>query len=524
MSAFLNTLNRVWNSHHSLLQYLLIILAAYFLFFWLQSAPVLSDPDSFYHAKIGQILANEKILHEFPWLQFTTLKDNFTDHHFLYHIFLIPFVSLFPDPLAGLKFSVVVIGTVVFTVIFWFLKSNKVPFAFILTLVLLAAGPYLFRANLAKAPILSLAVLIIGLQLMFHKKYLPLFFLSFFYVWLYGGWMLLGGAAIVFVIMEALTALTTKTIVKSEKLKVKSYLALLGAVFGGLLAGLIINPYFPDNIAFTWQQAVKIGLINYQNIIGVGGEWYPYKIFDLIGGLNIIFIILVGSLAIFLATLAKQTSKSLTLFVLTVMFFILTLKSKRNIEYFTPFAILFSGFALRDGLQISRLALRDLIPESIVQKLTYGLIIGYIAVMAVPSAFKEITNTKRDLSSGTPFAQFKGISNWLKTNTPKGSIVLHSDWDESPVLFYQNDWNYYIVGLDPTFMYEYNKDLYWKWVNITTGKGVDDLTEVIKNELRVQYVLATSDHQDMDKLFKNNEDFEKAYEDSEGKIYKIKKL
>ena len=557
MQKFISSLEKTWNSHHSLLQYLLIILAAYFLFFWLQSSPVLSDPDSFYHAKIGQILPNGKILHEFPWLQFTTLKDNFTDHHFLYHIFLIPFVSLFPDPLAGLKFSVVVIGTMVFTVIFWFLKSNKVPFSFALTLILLAAGPYLFRANLAKAPILSLAVLIVGLQLMFRKKYIPLFFLSFFYVWLYGGWMLLGGAAVVYTIIDAIISpLRSQSEIRNPKFETNSKfkfsnfktilyfvfwlfdivsyfvlrasnllnIKLLGIVFLGLLAGLIINPYFPDNIAFTWQQAVKIGLINYQNIIGVGGEWYPYKIFDLIGGLNLIFIIMVGSLAIFLATLPKQTSKSLTLFVFTAIFFILTLKSKRNIEYFTPFAILFSGFALRDGLQISRLALKNLIPESIVQKLTYGLIIGYIAVMAVPSAFKEIANTKRDLSSGTPFAQFKGIGNWLKTNTPKGSIVLHSDWDESPVLFYQNDWNYYIVGLDPTFMYEYNKDLYWKWVNITTGKGVDDMTKVIKNELRVQYVLATSDHQDMDKLFKNNEDFEKMYEDEEGKIYKIKDL
>jgi len=223
MMHFLNRLSSFWNSHHSLLQYLLIILAAYFLFFWLQSSPVLSDPDSFYHAKIGQILANGKILHQFPWLQFTTLKDNFTDHHFLYHIFLIPFVSLFPDPLAGLKFSVVVIGTVVFTVIFWFLKSNKVPFAFILTLILLAAGPYLFRANLAKAPILSLAVLIVGLQLMFRKKYIPLFFLSFFYVWLYGGWMLLGGAAVVYTIIDAIISpLRSQSEIRNPKFETNS--------------------------------------------------------------------------------------------------------------------------------------------------------------------------------------------------------------------------------------------------------------------------------------------------------------
>ena len=545
MTRFLGRLTIAWNSHHSLLQYLLIILAAYFLFFWLQSSPVLSDPDSFYHAKIGQILANGKILHQFPWLQFTTLKDNFTDHHFLYHIFLIPFVSLFPDPLAGLKFSVVVIGTMVFTVIFWFLKSNKVPFSFALTLILLAAGPYLFRANLAKAPILSLAVLIVGLQLMFRKKYIPLFFLSFFYVWLYGGWILLGGAAVIFVAVDSFIQWTTKKFkIQNSKFKVTiqnlkfldlgfvwkleiGNLKLLMVVMAGLVAGLIINPYFPDNIAFTWQQAVKIGLINYQNIIGVGGEWYPYKIFDLIGGLNLIFIILVGSLAIFLATLPKQTSKSLTLFVLVAIFFILTLKSKRNIEYFTPFAILFSGFALRDALAAWNFKLKNILEfmsGGLIQKLAVGLIAAYFAIMIPLSAVKEISNTKRDLSGGASFSQFKKLGSWLKANTPKGSIVLHSDWDESPVLFYQNDWNYYIVGLDPTFMYEYNKDLYWKWVNITTGKGVDDMTEVIKNELRVQYVLATSDHQDMDKLFKDNEDFEKIYEDEEGKIYKIKDL
>ena len=158
MKKTIDHLSHIWNNNHSLLQYLLIAVFAYSLFFWLQSAPVLSDPDSFYHAKIAIFLSRGQIVHQFPWLQFTTLKDHFVDHHFLYHIFLIPFVSLFPDPLAGLKFSVVVVGTAIFTLIFWFLKTQKTPFAFLLTLILLTAGPYLFRANLAKAPILSLAV------------------------------------------------------------------------------------------------------------------------------------------------------------------------------------------------------------------------------------------------------------------------------------------------------------------------------------------------------------------------------
>src|SRR3989338_7121434 len=121
MKKILAHLDRFWSGQHALLQYLLIIVLAYVLFFWLQSSSTLADPDSFYHAKIGIILSHGTIPHEFPWLQYTTLNQSFVDHHFLYHVFLIPFVTLFPDPLAGLKFSVIVIGTAVFTLLFWFM-------------------------------------------------------------------------------------------------------------------------------------------------------------------------------------------------------------------------------------------------------------------------------------------------------------------------------------------------------------------------------------------------------------------
>ncbi len=524
ISAFIET---AWNGQHALFQYLLIIACAYGLFFWLQASPALADPDSFYHAKIGIFLSRGTILHEFPWLHYTTLAETFVDHHFLYHIFLVPFVSLFPDPLAGLKFSVVVIGTAVFTLLFWFLKSAKVPFAFLLTLVLLTAGPYLFRANLAKAPILSMAVLVLGLLFLFRKKPLPLFFLSFFYVWMYAGWPLLFGVMALFLLIDT-TIRWAKRVSAHETFRRllfhKENIRLFCSVTFGLLLGLVVNPYFPDNIFFTWQQAVKIGLINYQNIIGVGGEWYPYKIFDLVGGLNVLFLALSAGVILFLATFPRQTPQSMTLFLLTTAFFLLTLKSKRNIEYFAPFAVLFSGFSIRDAFVawgITPARLFQTVPPLLLQKVTYVLLAGYFAMMIPLSVFKEIQNTKRDLSGGSSFTEFQDASQWLQTHTKKGSIVLHSDWDESPILFYHNDWNEYIVGLDPTFMYEYNKDLYWKWVNVTTGKAGDDLVSIIKDNLRAQYVIVSQDHDAMDKQFTTNTSFEKVYEDKDAKIYQV---
>ena len=107
-------------------------------------------------------------------------------------------------------------------------------------------------------------------------------------------------------------------------------------------------------------------------------------------------------------------------------------------------------------------------------------------------------------------------------NSPEGSIVIHSDWDDFPVLFYHNSHNYYIVGLDPTFMYEYDKDLYWKWVDLTTGKEVKNVYQVVKNQFNASYIIIEKDHLGMDRIINGSLGFELIYEDNEAKIYQVK--
>jgi len=48
--------------------------------------------------------------------------------------------------------------------------------------------------------------------------------------------------------------------------------------------------------------------------------------------------------------------------------------------------------------------------------------------------------------------------NWLKENTVKDEIIIHSSWDEFPMLFYYNDYNQYMAGLDPTFFYKADQE------------------------------------------------------------------
>jgi hypothetical protein len=76
------------------------------------------DPDGFYHAEISALMSRGQLIFaEFPWMQFSTLQTNFTDHHFLYHALLIPFVLIFP-PLIGAKIATVILTAGFLTLLF----------------------------------------------------------------------------------------------------------------------------------------------------------------------------------------------------------------------------------------------------------------------------------------------------------------------------------------------------------------------------------------------------------------------
>lgn len=135
--------------------YLIVFLLALAFFSFLQSAPVMSDPDGFYHAKVSMLISEQGIIKSFPWLQQTSLKENYTDHHFLYHLFLIPFVK-FSDPLVGVKFAQALLSAFFILVFYWFLKKEKIKLPIFWVILLLTNSPFLFRISLVKANALSL--------------------------------------------------------------------------------------------------------------------------------------------------------------------------------------------------------------------------------------------------------------------------------------------------------------------------------------------------------------------------------
>jgi hypothetical protein len=155
------------------------------------------------------------------------------------------------------------------------------------------------------------------------------------------------------------------------------------------------------------------------------------------------------------------------------------------------------------------------------KKVVFTVLAVYILVTVPTIVIRDLKQERNSFESGLRYDKFQASSNWLKNNTPKGSLVLHSDWDEFPILFYHNSHNHYIVGLDPTFMYEYDQDAYWKWVHITTGEE-KNLYDIIKNDFQNATVFLEKDHGAMDRNLKSDSRFQLMYEDQEAKIYQLK--
>ena len=308
--------------------------------------------------------------------------------------------------------------------------------------------------------------------------------------------------------------------ITKQSLRTKIFIAGLW----GLLFGVIINPYFPRDLIFYWYQIFQVGLINYQKIIGVGAEWYPYQLPELLVNAALTFLLLLPALILFLVDFKKQGRKTISLFFLNFFFLILTLKSRRYVEYFIPFSILFSAFSINLAAKTKTLAQLFLTIRQFpryIKFLFLPLLICFIVLFSL-TVFKGAEENKKSLAHGAPFTRFQKVSQWLSQNTPEHSIIFHDNWDSSPYLFYYNTHNYYLVGLDPTFMYLANQNLYWSWVNITTGKQTGNLKKTIQEKFHSNYVFVDKNHQSLENNLIKSNDFKLVYQDEEARVYEIK--
>ena len=197
-------------------------------------------------------------------------------------------------------------------------------------------------------------------------------------------------------------------------------------------------------------------------------------------------------------------------------------QARRFVEYFPPFALIFAAFAWAPLLE-SRADPAQAPPTPRPQFIS--LLQSYLPVMVlllavVLGAVRSISPARAAVDSSKPYGLYANASLWLERNTPAGSRVFQTDWDDFPRLFYYNTNNTYLIGLDPTYLQLYDADLYDLWVEITRGE-VENPAQIIATTFGSRYIHTDLNHGDFLRVAAEDPGLKEVYRDDQAVIFEV---
>jgi hypothetical protein len=420
---------------------------------------LLPGVDSYYHLKMARLLPQLGFIHEFPWLHWTIFRDRFVSHHYGFHVILMPLVWLSDlwtgDLIVGGKVAVVGAMGVTAVVFHALLKTLKVPLPLLWTF-LLGCLPWHFwlRMTYVRAPIVALPLLLLAVLFYARGRFWLVCLAACLFTNIYLGAVVAVLVPICFTIGQILVRRTTS----------RTWLLLL-FFFAGLAAGLVISPYFPENLPFLKVQLFDTGLGAVKDF---PSEWRSFDTWTLAAMSAPLAVIWSGSLILRLRRNEPLGGTSIALLLMNLAFLGLTLKARRFIEYWPVFALL-------NAADMARFSAED-ISELLSGSRAWAKRVAFLApVVAIALALPALLTVRCHARPGVDHAALRPAMEYLSSHSPKGALVFADDWDVFPACFYYNTHNTYMVGLDPMFTIRQYPELWERYRLITRGKTPTEL-------------------------------------------------
>ena len=504
------------------------------------SAICCGDWDGYYHIRWSSLLWESfrqfKGLPEFSWLPLTVLNpQDYADHHFLFHLLQIPFLWFF-EPVMAAKVAAVFYGSLAIFSAYWLMFRYKIDYLLLWFFGLLGcASSFLFRINMAKAPPLTIIYSIIGIYLLFERKYFWLLPLMFLFIWTYSLFPLLFIAAFIWTLIIGWN---------ERKLEWKP----IAYTLGGMVLGNIINPYFPQNLLLFWEHFyTKFAAVG-KFEVSVGGEWYPYSGMELLMNFPIALVAMLIGYILFMPRNGKLPEKATFFLMFVSMLLVGQFTSKRYAEYFPPFAILFAAFSwqafrvtnkqqqLPDDVRLELEPFLDYEPPPDkendlyeVLKQAAAVLIGVFLVVWLTynllgikiGSFKEdgLLETLRNNEANTKYSRAMA---WANENIPAGERIFNSNWDDFPKMFFYDQKHSYVYGLDPNYLHTENPELSKLIPDLTSGK-IEDPAPIIREKFGANYIFTDAkENADMIANALESGWAEIVYEDDEAQFIKIR--
>ncbi len=464
--------------------------------------------DVYFHIQLAEIMKSHGIILEnFPWTTHSVWNNGFFDKDWLFHVFLIPFLTL--GKIAGAKVALLTIVFLVglaWGILFKTLKCKNIFLALLLTLF---CSGYAFsgRLILLRAHLFSIFFIAVCLTCIIKRWHLALTATTVIYSLSYtGSWQIIP-IALLFDIVKLLQ--------KKQDDKNLSYCSLWAIL--GIFIGLLINPYYPANITGGILQNITVLKSAWLGTSGtsivLGEELYAVSIRKLFSVYIPVIIILFATLY-YCINYKKNLKNNYTVIVplglLSFIYFILTLLTVKFTDYFVPVTIAFAVSAWNIKLPFTG---------------AKSLFLYTIVLLLVLFGYFSITQLRKDTYQ--THTRYSGAAEWLNKNIDRQILntnnkestclnyfsktyapelnIFTGDWSDTPGLFYGAPKFRYLVFLDPNFMYAYSPEKYNLWKKIANGKTFSpairihndfnsNIVFVTKHKKRLFYALQRSPH------------------------------
>ncbi|PCI39320.1 MAG: hypothetical protein COB53_03430 [Elusimicrobia bacterium] len=415
------------------------------------------ERDGYFHARAAQTLPARGLSRKFPWTQASIWKETFHDKEFLYHLWLAPFARG-ESPIRGAAVASSLLAAGIFAGFFLLLRHHAVPWPLLGTTILAAmGGPFLLRLSFVRAHVLSVFLFIIALHFLLSRKPKALAILGAVYAWSYSVPLIFPAFAFLYCLGRKLSG---------EEADWK----LAGAAVAGVVGGLVVHPYTPLSIGSLWTHLQILTIAATQRslaAIEVAREFAPYGTRDFLlayPGLVLTAIVLV--LGGWRAG-KKASAETMGLLTAAAAAFLATLVVSRTIEYAAPLAAAAVMFAARDVFDdetvksLSAWMKKERRPRFLLKPGFFLIVLGvHTHCLAYVFAMADNNDNPR----------FHAAAHWMRKNLKEGETVVNLWWDDFPDLYYSAPRQRFLVGLDPTFMLQWDKEKALKLERMRTAR------------------------------------------------------
>ena len=392
--------------------------------------------DSYRHARMAaRLLRDPQAVFADPWrLAYFWPKP--VDPWFGYHALLAPLTTAF-DPIVAIKLLTALlfggIAWVSFALLGFFEVRRQTPWVL---LVMMGSGVTLLRATTARPFLLSVLLTLAAALFTLQGQWAKLALVSALHAVSYSIFFMVGFAPGLWLLLR----------------RDRRSAGTAAACGAGIGLGLVLNPYFPQNIRFDVIQSLVPGIARHAHVL-IGGELQPMNSWWWLASSLPVAIVWIAALVECIRSRGGlQSPGKRLLLAASCAAFAGAFFVGRTLDFFVPFAVLFAAVVLSGAT-----------PRWQRMAMPFGVLCAVLC-----GAYVYLTG--RYVLSAPRLDRFRGAAEYLRTQAP-GELVLNADWDNYYFLYYLNPANRYVVGIEPTMMYLSDPGKYWLWRHLSDDEA-----------------------------------------------------